>query len=72
MVLFTDATRHEGIAMAPLFAELATTFGKGRLHFAEVDVATWPELAEHYKVSSPCIHVLTCGMQFSLLRTSWP
>ena len=50
MVLFTDAMRHEGIAMAPLFVELAGTYGQGRLHFAEVDIVTWPELAEHYKV----------------------
>ena len=60
MVLFTDATRHEGIAMAPLFAELAGTYGQGRLHFAEVDVATWPELAEHYKVRFTFEPVLVC------------
>jgi hypothetical protein len=55
MVLFTDAMRHDGIAMAPLFAELAGTFGQGRLRFGEVDVATWPELADHYKACFPAL-----------------
>lgn len=61
VVLFTDATRHDGIAMAPLFAELAGTFGQDRLHFAEVDVVTWPELADHYKVCSLLSWGRRCG-----------
>lgn len=48
----SGCVRNAASVQAPLFAELAHTFGQDRLHFAEVDVVTWPELADHYKVCS--------------------
>jgi hypothetical protein len=58
LVLFQIAERYESISVAPLFAELATTYGGGALRFAEVDVGVWPEVAEQYKARS-----LSCYLQ---------
>jgi len=52
LVMFTVYSAFESIAVLPLFDALATEFsgGPGRLNFGEVDVGSWQELAQHFKV----------------------
>eukprot|EP00892_Ulva_mutabilis_P000194 jgi/Ulvmu1/10175/UM006_0131.1 len=54
LVMFTAYSAFESIAVLPLFDQLASEFSgaSGRLRFGEVDIGSWRELAEHFKIST--------------------
>lgn len=62
LVMFTVYSAFESMAVLPLFGELATEFSgeSSRVRFGEVDVGSWKELAEHFKVRPGCFSF--CGV----------
>lgn len=73
LVMFTVHSTYESIAVLPMFDELATEFSSTRLRFGEVDVGSWKELAEHFKVLfCPSLQITSCAHVHSSARAgSW-